>query len=554
MTRGFSTSNVVLALLTAGVWGVILLVPGALYWDDWVILGDDTMGVYRDTGIPWLGHVVVATSLVGPVGFKIVAVVCTVVVALAARGIASRGLGLDSHQTFVVAALVAVLPFNVARASAAILNFSAISLALFFVAWWLLVCPRQHRHLRGGTAAVLLLLSYSTASLLPFVAVPVAHLALLELDRSRGFARGLLTFAGRFWYVLATPWVFWVIQTAFLRPDGLYAGYNAFVPWSWLVGTAPIATALTLITLATGIILLLARIVRPTSSRLRDITTALIGGGGTVVIGGLLWLGRGSTSPGAAAIPLLLVFAGGTVVVTSLAASRGATAYDHVGRAGFLSATGFVIFALGGLPYLLVGKVPTFVDWETRHQLLLPVGTAVLVMAGLVALGGGDRAPVARAVGYLAVGVSAAAVLTSGLTLVADWHKQQQVITALSNLDDVREASTVVVTDRTTPWNYGSRRLRFYEPTGWMHAAFGDRSRLAISPEDARSGAVTELFDDGARYGFADWNPDGPVIGILIRRVDSASWADLLVGRQSIDVTATPSSFELRVAHQDLPE
>lgn len=544
MTRGTSASNVVLALLTAGVWGVALLVPNAQYWDDWVILGGVAMDIYREVGLPWVGNVVVAISLVGPIGFKLVAVACSMVVALAARGIASRGLGLNAHQTFVIAALVAVLPFNVARASAAILNGYAISLALFFVAWWLLVHPTRHRHLHGGTAAVLLLLSYTTASLLPFVAVPVAHLALLELDRGRGFARGMLRFVVRFWYLLATPFVFWVLQHTFLKQSGLYIGNNAFVPWRWQAGSVSIATVLMLATLAIGVILLLPRIFRQTSSRLLDIVTAFVGGSGTIAIATLLWLGRGSTSPGAVVIPVLLVLAGAAVGVVSLTAIRADAAHDHLRHSGFLAVTGFVVFALGALPYLLVGKIPEFTDWQTRHQLLLPVGTAVLVMAGLVAFGGTARDPVGRTAGYLVVGISAAAVLMSGFTLIADWHKQQQVIMAVRGLDEVREASTVVVTDRTTPWNYGARHLRFYEPTGWLHAAFGDRSRMAIESSDAQSGAVAELYDEGARYGFANWNSDGPVVGILISRLAGASWWDLLLGRQAIEVTATPSSFK----------
>ena len=392
------SANVVLALLTAVVWGVILLVPDSLYWDDWVIVGGDVLALFQEVGAPWDAYFASAVLSVGMVGFKIIAVACAVVIALAARGIAAQGLGLDPTLTFLAAAFVTFLPFNVARASAAVLCTYSISLALFFMAWWLLVAPGRGRYLRSWTAAGLLLLSFvDTSSLLVFVAVPVAHLALLELDRSRGFWRGLPRFVMRYWYVLATPLAFWSIRTAFLQPSGLYAdSYNRFAGWSWPLSTASIATALMLIALVAGVILLLPSIFRPMSSRLRDVTTAVLAGCGVIAVAALLWLGRGSMSPGAAVIPLLLVLAGATVVVLSVAAGRAGAAHEHVRHAGFLAATGLVVFALGALPYLLVGKIPNFTDWETRHQLLLPVGSALFLLAAVVALEGAGRAAAAR--------------------------------------------------------------------------------------------------------------------------------------------------------------
>lgn len=540
------SSNVLLAAVTALAWGVILLVPGSLFWDDWVTVGGDVVSLYRDLGLPWVGYLANAISAVGPVAFKIVGVACAVIVALAARGVAARGLGLDASQTWIVAALVALLPFNVARASVAVLSTYSISLALFFVAWWMLVAAGRRR-VWTAVAAVLLLLSFTTGSLLPFVAVPVAHLALLELDRGRGFWRGVLRFAGRYWYVLITPVVFWVIRTLFLTPRGVYADYNSFIAWSWPLSLVAIGSALLILAPVAGAVLLVLRIIRRAPSRILDITTGVLGGLGTLAIAAIVWIARGAISPGAIVIPALLAVAGLALVVVSLAAIRGA-AHAHVGRAGFLAAAGLVIVPLGALPYLLVGKIPNFIDWETRHQLLLPVGAAVLLLAGIVAVDGAGRTAVARVAGFVAVGVSAAAVLGSGVTLVADWNKQQQVIDALADVDELRDASTVVVIDETIAWNYGARQLRFYEPIGWLHAAFGDRTRFAIDSSEvltAEAGGFNDLYDEGVRYGFQDWDDEGPVAGMLISARDGATWWDLLIGEPAIEVASTSTSFEV---------
>lgn len=540
----YRTSTLLLGILTAVAWGVVLLVPGALYWDDWVSVGGDPVSLYSDLGLPWVGYLYSAFAFVGPVAFKVVGVVCAVVVAVAARAIAERGLGLSPVQTWVAAALVALLPFNLARTALAAVTTYSISLAVFFVAWWLLVTAGRRRILTI-IAAVLLLLAFTTGSLLPFVAVPVAHLALLEVDRSRGFWRGVLAFVARYWYVLVTPAVFWVVKTVFLTPRGVYTDYNSFVGWS--VSPTTIGIALMLVALVAGAVLLLLRIVRPEPSRTDATVTALLGGLGTIAIAVVLWVGRGSTTPSAVVVVALLAVAGAVLVVVTLAGLRGSAATSQ-SRAGFLAAAGLVVFALGALPYLLVGKIPDFTDWETRHQLLLPVGTALLILAAMVALGDAGRTALARVGGAIAVGLSAAAVLAAGLTFIADWNKQVQVIDGIAALDEVRDASTVVVTDEAREWSFGARQLRFYEPIGWFHAAYGDRTRFAIDSSElatAEAGGFDGLYDEGDRYGFPDWDRDGGTVGLTISALDGATWWDLLLGRPAIRVAATPTSFEV---------
>lgn len=46
---------------------------------------------------------------------------------------------------------------------------------------------------------------------------------------------------------------------------------------------------------------------------------------------------------------------------------------------------GIAAFGLAVLPYLVVGKMPALGDWDSRHQILVPLG-ASLMLVGLVTL------------------------------------------------------------------------------------------------------------------------------------------------------------------------
>lgn len=542
-------SSVALAVLTAACWGIILLTPSALFWDDWITVRGDAVGLYNDLGLPWMGHVAVALSALGPIAFKIIGIVSAVVVALTARAIASRGLGLDSTHTWFVAALVALLPFNVARVSVAVLSTYSVSLAVFFVAWWVLVKTGSHRNVRVGAASALFFASFTTASLLPFIAVPVAHLALLEVDRSKTLWRELVRFAGRSWYLLLSPALFWLTRTAFLQPRGVYADYNGFAEWTWPPTGAGAGALIMLIIAAGGAAMLCVRALVQSHRRMVDLVTATVAGVGTVTVSATMWWLRGTTSVNALIITSVVAIAGLVMVATAISAARRPELAPRIGHSAFLASTGLVTFAIGALPYLVVDKIPQFNEWETRHQLLLPVGTALLALAAFVAATGPGslRTRTVQITRALTVGVCAAAVVASGLMLVADWHKQAQVIAALRELDGVRDASTVVVTDDSGDVSFGRRQIRFYEPIGWLHDAYGDRTRFATMDTDAEafsSGAFDSLLDEDFRYGFADWNPEGPRVGVHISMAPHATWWDLLMDRPVMNVTETATTVE----------
>lgn len=535
-------------------WGAILDAPSALFWDDWVIANDDKLRMTSELGIPWVGYVMTVLFALGPWSFKVLVIASTIVTGWLVYGISGRGLGLAAWERWALSALVVALPLFDTRLLASVSTYSW-SIALFALAWYLLVRtpPNQPGRARYIVATVLLLVSYTTGSLLPLTAFPLAHLGLLTL-RGRWTVRTTVKFAGRFWFIIATPLAFWVVRSLFLQPYGIYEGYNSLnASLSW-----PMTKVLLTLVIAIGaaVVVLfyrgLARV--PRFARTREALSSATLGVVAVVLGVTLDMMRNSDNPLTATVPLLLVASGIVVLMRAIVlAVREPDVPDDAPAlerdTSPLLAVGIALFAFAVLPYLLVGKVPTFENWEARHQVLMPIGVAAIVVAGLRAAAAFVGVRPAAVIGALIVAGGAAVSLISTLGLVADAHKVEQVISALEDEQLVRAASTVYFVDDARALNWEARPYSFYEYTGWMQSAYGDQARLGIDQTSLAGfldGEMTLLPDYGARYGISEYVRSTDGVEVRIR--PTGTWWDLLLGRPAIalDVTAVADLESLR--------
>lgn len=546
-----SVVAVSLALLTLLAWGAALLAPGAKYWDDWAVANTDTLRFARELGLPWIGYVLVALFALGPWAFKVLAIVSTFVVGLATYGISGRGLGLTARERWLLAALVVALPLYSTRVLAILSTYSW-SLALFFCAWYLLVrrSPQTPGRGRYVLAAVLFFVSYTTASLLPFTALPVAHLAYLAVRRDVSLWRGILGFIGRYWYLCAAPIVFWVVRSLFLQPYGLYATYNQ-------IGSADGQLSLTTLS-AVGMIVAIVliclvflywlRATWPRDPAIRGALSLAVLTVATLVFGLYLNATRVSSNPLARAVPLVLLacalVVAAVVIVQMVRIRRGRTLL--VSRDRELTpilAVGLAALGLAMLPYLLVGKLPSFVGFETRHQLLMPFGVAIIIVATVRGAGTIMSATVTKVLAVALVAAMTALSAVVSLSLVADAHKQEQVIRALAAEPLVRDASTVVFADNASALGFEGRGYDFYEFNGWMKTAFGDEKRLGLSTAgvaDFLDGNYEPLYYAASRYGFGDYVPTTEGVLVTIDPLDGANWWTMLLDQPGIELRVSP--------------
>lgn len=536
-----------IATFAVVAWGTILLTPNALFWDDWVLAGDDTLRMTSELGLPWLGIIDIGLFAPGAWTFKVIVIVSVIVIGCASYSIAGRGLGLNRFERWLIASLIVVLPLMAPRAIVSLSHYSW-SLALFMIAWYLLVrypLP-QSRRAPVVAASVLLFASYTTGSLLPFTILPVAHLVLLTYSRETPVLRQALRFLAQYWYVLAAPVVFWIMRTLFLQPYGLYDGYNAV--GSLLQSPFYIRVGLLFLSMAfigvLAVFLYSALAQRPRSPRLRHGIVVVLLGAACGFLGLYLAITRVSPSTRTLVVPVALILAALVVCVVGLIDTSRSRGSLPLTRAVVpLLAVGLLVLIVGMLPYLLVGKLPSFAEWETRHQLLMPFGTSIILVAAVRAIGAVGLHRLARVAGAGLVIVMLVTSIATSLTLVADWHKQMQIASALEDSLTVKDASTVVFIDSASSLNYDSRSFSFYEFNGWMTMAFGDQSRLGIeltNVEDVLAGSLDGLDYAASRYGFGEWTPSATNALVEITPRAGATWWDVLLDRPAIDLTITP--------------
>jgi hypothetical protein len=543
-----------IALIAVLAWGAAFLAPDSKFWDDWVLANGDTLRLTRELGLPWTGPIYIAGFAAGAWTFKALVIVSTIVIGIASYVIAGRGLGLVVWERWLLAALVVALPLFGIRVLASVSTYSW-SLAVFLVAWYLLVrrSPDDPGRIRYVAAAVLLFVSFTTASLLPFVALPVLHLLYLTMH-GRRFWRGIGTFLSRFWFVLAAPVLFWIVRTLFLEPYGLYKGYNGLT----VSPHAPEGLASLRFIGAIGCICVLFLLWRfmpwPRRVWLRELITIVLLGGATGALGFFLYVKRGDETLAARALPAglmlcaiaLIVVAIIRAVIAGIGREGEPPARDR--RVSPILAVGLVAVALGILPYLLVGKFPSFDLWESRNQLLMPLGFAAIVVATFRSLATTVWRPIIAVLAVAAVASLVVLSLGLSLALVADWNKQDQIIQALRSQPLVRDGATIVFADGAKHLNYDSRGYSFYESDGWMLTAFGNESRLAIERnsvnEFVRGDGVKPLAYAAARYGFGSYSgpTSGPTSAVLVRilPVKGASEWTLLTNQKSITLQVSP--------------
>ncbi len=525
---------VTLSLLSVIVWAWPFLAPNSLFWDDWLMLADDPVGIYTDTGFPWVGYTVDLLMLAGPWAVKAVSLLSTIATVLGVFAISARGLGLSVRERWVLAAVSVVVPLNVAHGSVGTLMLYTSCLALFVTAWWILVSgPENHRpsHRRALIATPLFYLSFTTSSFLVFLIVPAIHLYAITRDRKRPW-RSVLELAAKYWYLPTAPVLYWILHETVFASRDAYANYNNLrLPDSF---TSPMGVGL-LLCGATFLAVVLASALLARKKRVFGITPeglALIAAGAITA----MWSAYMAWTMGNVGVSGVFVTSILAVVALTLVV---AAATRRTPALATLALTGIALVSIAYLPYFLVGKQAMFANWESRHQLLLPFGVSVLIVAaGKIMVNRLGRRPVIWVSGVL-ITVMAVLSASAPISLVLDWRKQEQLVESLSTHPELASAHTVEFTDLTTDWSYDGRRPRFYEYTAMLSDVYGGQSRFGGDPGDvarALSGHLPSLTIDPDMYLVTDWQDDGSVIRVtIVPREDANAW-DLFFGRPSIEL------------------
>lgn len=505
----------VVAVYTAA-WGLLLLASGR-YWDDWAGFGLP-MSVAdawaRQQGLFWQQWLVILSWIpyTERIGHAIV-FVAYLFCALAVHRLMQSLPGSTARSRVIVPAVFAVFPVNGARYAFADLSY-AISLVVFMAAWWLLVADVERPKLtrRIVAAGMFLFAMLSTASLIVFIALVPLHLVWIQYSELRE-PRARKQLVARYGFLIALPVAAWILRSVFLQPSGLYAGYNHVGASGLLAGVSLLPSAF-----ANSLVLPIADAFRGHLA-----VTAILG---------------------------FLVYA--ALAVSFRPAIRGSDRGLSMPFAMLVA--GALSFIAGVFPYVAVGKLPQLGGWESRHQLLVPLGAALLVVASIEFAGHLLRIGPSAELLVLCMLVSAFVLsdLRISVAYQRDWYKQVSLMSQMGHSQDIRRGSYFVMTDNTSRLNAAGRRYAAYELNGMMRQVFGDATRFAVdqavySSNDEKASAL-ELMRKDQQYNCWQYKPTSEKFRMIVdpgaTDVAKASVVAHLMWSELVD----PDAFQRRVA------
>ncbi len=452
--------------------GGILLIPNAIYWDDWLLYRVDSnviLDTFKQVGSMFniFGHIHVVLLAIGPWIYKIFTFLLMFFSGLMLNIVLKRYSGITTESRLFIVLLFLIFPLNIARV--ALINFPyTLSYFLFFTAWALMDKNRI-------VALVLFFLSFNTNSLLLFFALPM-----LDLFYRGGAFRSpknfFLIISRKLDFILI-PLIYWYIKTVYYVPYGLYNGYNSSQAFSF------------------------SKLSNSYHAQWTDFYNNFIYQGGYLA-------GTGT----------YLILSLSTLCAIILNSKYNKNETNNLFSNISLVLIGVLAFVFASIPYGLLGHNASFLDWTSRHQLLLPLGLSFIVVGFFGLLGNRTRIFIFSFVAALSIVVN----VKNYIDLYTDWEKQKQLVALFKVEPRLKNAGLIGFEDSAASFNAIGRVYRDYEWTGLLKLAFGDELRYGTNRSAFESIRKMDQNNPGftAYYNAADYKNDGVRESIFVKIIN----------------------------------
>ena len=406
--------------------GGLLLIPNAIYWDDWSTLfnNDATLifEIFKELGSMFNihGHIHANLLKLGPWSYRVFTFILMFASGLLLDSILKKINQLSEIDRFLIVLLFLILPFTIARASLIIFPYTFFYF-LFFSGWQLI------NRSRFGSLA-LFFLSFNLNSLLFFYIIPISYryFTVDYLFTGVGFWSRLKYFAAKNIDYILLPFIYFATKIYFFKPYGAYAGYNERynalqIPGQAFAQLFELSHLSINLALATALIFLVFFVLRLTLKPNQESKNCYR--------------------------KLLFIVGGFTLII-------------------------------GLFPYWIVGLTPTFSEWSARHQLLMPLGAA-LVLVGLCSSSNYNRMGLS-----IIIGVCLTINVANYKDLFVDWQKQRELLQLISKNAEIRKSNLIIFDDHSKDKNAIGRTYRFYEWNGLMNQSLGTQTRVGLNKSD----------------------------------------------------------------------
>jgi hypothetical protein len=434
----------------------IFLISDAIYWDDWTLVdvNDEViLDTMRQAGgfLNFPGYLHLGLSFFGPWIYKFLTFFMMFGAGIALDQIIKNYKSINSETRFVIVLFFLILPLYWSRV--ALINFFyTFCYFLFFLAW---ATNQRNRFL----SMFLFFISFNTNSLLVFFIIPFFEIYYRNTVHFFSL-KSIIKFALNRFELTLLPFIFFGAKVYFFSPYGLYEGHNEqyditalfnspylmFNTWyGWFYHFRHIHIY---VYTAVGITLFY-----------------------TYILKGDLFKTTGFTNK------LILTFL-----------------------------TGIFIFIIGGIPYWILDKMPSFFDWSSRHQILFPLGMSIILVVFVSLLSKKLKAAAIVSV----ISFSTIMNVTVYKDLYIDWQKQKMIMKLISKNDMIRNGDILLFEDQTKPLNAMLRQYRFYEWNGLVALAMGDENRFSVDraqfPSFFNAPSFKLLYENRDKYKASNFN------------------------------------------------
>ena len=494
-----------------------LLLNRGLFWDDWITYHMDPqvqLSVYSQAG-SFLNsgayiHIFFSSIGDGILSYRVAVFLSYLIISCLLYSIIRQIEIIPRLFRLFIVLLFIVLPMNSARISLICLPY-ALNLMLFFIGFWAII---QYYNLKENKiyyilAIITFFLSFFAFSTFFIYLIPLGYVIYHEVIQNK-LKNNTTVFKIQIVFLFLLPVFFVFLKKVFYEPYGYYQGYNEVsIDNLWLIPNY---------------------LSRYCENNIVGTIKVLI--------------------PNTPFHFLIILIVGLTLFYLL---NYYYQEIDEISLKNLiiLFIFGIFLFILAAFPYILAGLISSYTEWNSRHQLLIPFGLAVIIVSSLYLL-----LPNKNRNLFLSMIVITCMIATqlNYIDFQRDWIKQEAIMDYMKSDSSFRFNTTFIIKDNIPEYNANQRTYRSYEYTGWMKHTFGDETRLAaptkndlevftkyISPDYNCGSYKVKVPDSNVSINKGSFNLDSPLTVLYIQWLeitDASKYKSII--KNVVQIKTTP--------------
>ncbi len=463
----------------------LLLNYNGIYWDDWTLFNNsfETIKSQFSQAAGSLGILVSSLHFlllkVGVFSYRALTVVLLFISGIFVYKVLQKLDFFSKEDIFFITVFFLLAPLYSARIALIDFPYTFFSTFFFFAFYLLSNNIDNLKILKRLMILSLLFISFVVNSLLVFYALILMYMFYKLYNHELVLYKNITNFICTKLDFILLPVVFYIVKYIYFAPSNLYAGYNS-ISLANLIRT-PVTFTYTLY-----------------SSFSKPIELSIVN-----------WV-----------IPFWFFIIVSFLTIVHFAKKVNLVDYkERYDQRLFV--LGFILFLFGAFAYLAVGKIPIDNDWDSRHQLLLPLGFSFILyfcFKNIFHIFHFNYISKSFVL-FLLLSAFIGFHIRDGIDYNIDWKYQQSIIENIKKSKIINENSTFVVTTDLDERLAKNRTFRFYEMNGMSKIALCNEDKLFVGKESEIE--EDKKYRNYKQYNFSNWNYSPPVNIIISENVEN---------------------------------